>query len=147
MSRQNVWLLAVLIVLGMIGSAIVWTWYRDRQVNATMDALIAELDEQGHQAERQAGSLPSIPERPTGDELDRYREFLRERMRQTSQRAEELRQRVEERIPDAPTQMQDQLRAALARYASRLEKAQEKFLRYSDELRAKTEALRAGNSN
>lgn len=147
MSRKSVWLLAVLIVLGMIASAVVWTWYRDRREDAAVDALVAELAEHGDQAERQAGSLPPIPERPTKDELDRYREFLRERMRQTSSRADDLRRRADAVIPTLSPPRQDQLQAALARYASRLEKAQEKFLRYSDELRSKTEALRAAGDS
>jgi hypothetical protein len=137
-----VWLLAVLVVAGLVVAVVVWAWYKDRRANAAVDTLIAELEEHGEQIERQAASLPELSERPSKADLVRESGLLVERMRETGARATELTRRAEEITPTAPERKRDQLRDALTRYGGRLDKVKRIYLGRTEQLRAKAEVHR-----
>ena len=145
MTRKHFLLLAVLIVLGLIGSALAWNWYRDRRESAAVDALIAELVKEGEAVELSAATVHDIPERPARADLDRQLTFLLERMRETRQCAAELQRRAEEVIPLAPEPKREQLRDALSIYVFRLAKAQERYLQSVDQIRAKRASVPAAD--
>lgn len=142
MSRKRVWLVAMLTAAVLAAAAGVWSWYHDRMERVAIDSLIAELADEGDEAERRARSLPPLPDRPSPDQIMRQSSLLIERMHQTNERTIALQKRVDDAIPTASERHRDRIRDALSSYQFRLGRAQETFDRRAAELREKSGTLR-----
>lgn len=137
--RKYNWVPAVMVFVAVVGYFIAWPWYKDRQVGAAVDALVADLDEQGEKAER---PLTDFPANATKDEVGKQAGEVLARMKEAQDKTREFQARAEELVPKAKEDKRQQLRQALERYTERAGRAQEKLKERADQIRTQRETAK-----
>ena len=139
--RQYVWLAPILVAFVLIGYFVYKYGVSGRQAAAEADALVADLNAHGAEAERTAAALADLPIPTTGTEFHYQLNQISDARTAIRIRASELRDRAEQVLPRAPKDERQQVSEALSRYVERLVAANDVLQRRTDELQTKIDKL------